>query len=302
MDIILSQSLPIIALVVIGFLLKEVGIIRRGDGHVMARLIINTTLPAVLFVSLARADIKPSGLLVLALCGASIPLVLHQLAIYLSRLMGLDREVAGVVVVSTMVTNVGFFLLPFFLAFYGTEGVSRLAAFDLGNSLVANSYAYYVATRYGQGSGVGLRTALKKVLGLPTLWANIAGITVNLAGIALPATLSKILDPLAAANTPLAMLTLGSFIELRFRNLKPMLVASGIRMGLGWGMGQILVLGLGLTGLERTAVSMAAAMPIGLVVMVYASLEGLDTEFAAATISFTLLVAMILTPILLSLY
>lgn len=302
MGAILSQSLPILALVFVGFLLKQARILRRDDGHTMARIIINTTLPAVLFVSLARADIEPKGLLVLALCGAAIPFVLHWLSIYVSRAMGLKREVAGVVVISTMVTNIGFFLLPFFVTFYGAEGVSRLAAFDLGNSLVSNSYAYYMATRYGATSGISAWTALKRVLALPTLWANLAGIAVNLSGFALPTLAAKVLDPLAAANTPLAMLTLGSFIELRFPNWKPMFVASGIRIGLGWGVGQLLVLAFGLTGLERAAVSLGAAMPIGLVVLVYASLEGLDTEFAAGTISLSLLVAMLLMPFLLSLY
>lgn len=302
MGAILNQSLPILVLIFIGFFLKQVGILRRDDGHTMARIIISTTLPAVLFVSLARADIEPQGLMVLGLCGAAIPLVLHQLALWASRAMGLNREVAGVVVISTMVTNVGFFLLPFFVIFYGAEGVSRLAAFDLGNSLVSNSYAYYMATRYGAKSDVGVWVALKRVLALPTLWANLAGIAVNLSGFALPALAAKVLDPLAAANTPLAMLTLGSFIELRFPNWRPMFVASGIRIGLGWAVGQLLVLAFGLTGLERAAVSLGAAMPIGLLVLVYASLEGLDTEFAAGTISLSLLAAMLLTPVLLSLY
>lgn len=302
MDVILGQSAPIIGLVIIGFLLRQKQIIHPGDGHVMARLVINTTLPAVIFVSLARADIEPASLIVLALCGAAIPLILHRLAMLLARIMQLKRDIAGVMVLSAMATNIGFFLFPFFLAFYGKEGISRLAAFDVGNSLMANSYAYYVATCYGDRRACGLGTSLKRVLALPTLWANIFGVAVNLTGFSLPTLAVQVLEPLAAANTPLAMLTLGSFIELRFPNWKPMLVAVGVRIGAGWLLGQALVLVFGLTGLARTAVSLGAAMPIGVIVLVYASMEGLDVDFAATTISLSILVALLITPLLLSIH
>jgi predicted permease len=73
-------------------------------------------------------------------------------------------------------------------------------------------------------------------------------------------------------------------------------------MGLGFCLGQALVLLAHLEGLERAAVSMAAGMPVGLVVLVYAATEGMDAEFAAGTISLSILAGLFVTPILLSLY
>jgi predicted permease len=302
MGVILSQSAPIIGLVIIGFLLKQGQIIRSEDGHVIVRLIVNTTLPAVIFVSLARADIEPTDLIILTLCGVAIPLILHRLAMWLSRMMRLKRGIAGVMVVGTLATNIGFFLFPFFRAFYGDEGVGQLAAFDLGNSLIANSFAYYMATCYGEGHTCSLGISFKRVLVLPTLWASILGVAVNLTGFSLPILATRVLEPLAAANMPLALLALGSFIDLRSLNWKPMLVTVGLRVGVGWLLGQALVLLLGLTGLMRTVVSIGAAMPIGMIVLVYASLERLDVEFAATTISLSILVALLFTPLLLYFY
>jgi len=37
------QSLQILSLVIVGFMLKQIGLIRSGDSQVIARLIINTT-------------------------------------------------------------------------------------------------------------------------------------------------------------------------------------------------------------------------------------------------------------------
>jgi predicted permease len=297
-----AQSLPIISLAVAGFLLKLAGLIRPGDGQVVARIIVNTTLPAAIFLSVARADVTPERLAVLALCGIVISLGLRVVAGWCVSRLKLERRVAGVVVLAAMVINVGFFLFPIFQTVYGQEGISRLAAFDVGNSLMANSYGYYLAGCYGDKSPCGFQHSLKRVLALPVLWASLAGLAVNLGGVQLPSFMSKLLEPLAAANTPLAMLTLGSFLQLRYPNWKPMALTVALRMGLGFVLGQVLVFLAHLQGLERIAVGMGAAMPIGLVVLVYAASEGLDAEFAAGTISLSILTGLCVTPMLLSWY
>ena len=102
MDVILSRSARIIGLLIIGFLLRQGQIIRPEDGHVILCLIITITLPAVIFVSLARADVELGRLMILALCGAAIPLILHRLAMWLARTVRLKRGVAGAMVVSTI--------------------------------------------------------------------------------------------------------------------------------------------------------------------------------------------------------
>ena len=185
---------------------------------------------------------------------------------------------------------------------YGQEGISRLAAFDLGNSLMANSYGYYLAGCYGDKPPCGFQHSLKRVLALPVLWAGFTGLAVNLSGVQLPSFALKLLEPLGAANTPLAMLTLGSFLQLRYSNWKPMMFAVALRMGIGFALGQLMVFLAHLQGLERVAVGMGAAMPIGLVVLVYAASEGMDAEFAAGTISLSILTGLFVTPMLLSLY
>jgi len=297
-----TQSLPIISLVVLGFLLKQVGIIHPGDGNVMARFIINTTLPAVIFLSIAQADVSPARMAVLVLCGLAIPLGLRVVAGYLVQWLGLERRLAGVVILATMATNIGFFLYPFFLSVYGHEGISRLAAFDIGNSLVANSYGFYIATCYGEAPPSGLRDGLQRVLTMPTLWAGLLGLAANLSGIHLPPLANNVLETLGAANTPLAMLTLGAFIQLKNANWKPIGLAVGLRMGLGFLLGQVLVGLVGLSGIERAVVSIGAAMPIGLAVLVYAASEGMDAELAAGAVSLSILVGLVITPLLLAVY
>jgi predicted permease len=297
-----AQTLPIISLMLVGFLLRQAGLLRPNDGQVLSRLIINTTLPAVIFLSVARAAVAPGHLALLALCGLLVAVGQKLVASWLVGWLKLERRVAGVVIIATMVVNVGFFLFPIFLAVYGTEGISRLAAFDVGNSLVASSYGYYLATCFGDNPSCSARQSLKRALSLPMLWAALLGLAVNLGRVTLPSYWVKLLEPLGAANTPLAMVTLGSYIQFRYSHWKPMALAVALRMGLGFVLGQTLVYLTQLQGLERIAVTLGAAMPSGMVVLVYAAAEGLDTEFAAGVVSSGLLAGLFVAPALLSVY
>lgn len=296
------QSLPVLSLVLVGFLLKQVGMIRSNDSQVIARLIINTTLPAVIFLSIARAEIAPLKMGQLALCGALVCVGSGILSGLLVSYLRLDRQIAGVIILAAMIINIGFFLLPIFFTVYGEEGISRLAAFDLGNSIIAHSFGFYVATRYGDRPPNGLWRSLQRVFSLPVLWAVLAGLTFNLLSIQLSPFAVKILEPLAAANIPLAMLTLGAFLQLRYQNLPLMGLTAALRIGGGFLLGQGLVHLMNLNGLDKAAVSMGAAMPSGLAVMVYAASEGLNAEFAAGAISLSILAGLFVLPVLLSLY
>ena len=116
----------------------------------------------------------------------------------------------------------------------------------------------------------------------------------------LPAVLANVLEPLAQANVPLAMLTVGLFIDLRTRHMGAIALALFVKMGLGWALGQGAAALLGLEGLNRLVVTTAPAMPVGLIVLAYAAREGLDTEFAANLISLSILIGLIVTPLLLA--
>ncbi len=298
----IRQTLPILSLVAVGFLLKQVGILRTGDNQVLARLIINITLPAVIFLSIAQARVTPAMMALLGFCGVVVSLGLGLTTIALTNYLHLERQIAGVIILASMIINIGFFLFPVFLTVYGQEGTSRLAAFDLGNSIVAHSYGFYIATRYGNRPPVGLWNSIRRVLALPVLWAVMLGLVVNLLHIPIASFLLNMLQPLAVANIPLAMLTLGAFIQLRFTNLSLMGLAVAMRMGGGYLLGQLCVHFAHLEGLDRVAVSLGSAMPVGMAVMVYSVSEGLDAEFAAGTISLSILVGLAIMPVLLSLY
>ena len=298
----LVRSLPIVGMIGVGFLLRQLRLMRQDDGHTMVRAVVNTTLPALVFTSLVHAQIELRTLLMFALAGAVLSLVLHAVALAVTRACGWPPRVAGVVVLCALVGSVGMFLSPFIMTFYGQEYMGRVAALDFGNTLLASSYGYYVAVRFGTQGNWRAGPTIKRMLFRPVIWACLLGIALNLAHVQISGPLSQMLDTLAAANVPLAMLTLGLFVELRVPNWRPALMAAVLRMGLGWLVGQALVRLLGLGGVDQIVLGLGAAMPIGVLALIHASTEGLDTELAAAALSFSIVIGAVATPLLLSLY
>jgi len=295
----IAESLPVISLVMVGYFLKRIHVIRSEDGPLLSRLILTVTLPAVIFLSVSRADVDPLSLGLLALFSFLISLSLRLLSGRLTTWLKLEPSIAGVIILGSMVMNLGTFLFPVIQTVYGQEGASRLAAFDIGNSFMASGYGFYIASCYGDKSPCGVANSFKKVAALPILWAVILGLIVNLTGIVLPEFLVKVLSPVSAANTPLAMIALGVFVNFKFPRWKLMALTVFLRMGIGFLLGQAIVLLFNLQGLDRVIVTMGSAVPIGMVPLVYASSEGLDTEFAAACISLSIIVGVIVTPLLL---
>jgi malate permease and related proteins len=295
----ITESLPVISLVVVGFLLKIIGVIRPEDGSLLSRLILKVTLPAVIFLSVSRADVDPLSLALLALFSFLVALILRVLSGRIAAWLKLEPAIAGVIILGSMVMNVGTFIFPVIQTVFGQEGVSRLAAFDVGNSFMASGYGFYIASCFGNKSPCGYGSSLKKVATLPILWALVLGLIVNLTGLTLPNFIIKMLMPISSANTPLAMIALGVFVNFKFPNWKLIGLTVFLRMGMGFLLGQGIVLLFNLQGLDRTIVTLGSAAPIGMVPMVYAVSEGLDTEFAAACISLSIIIGVIITPLLL---
>jgi predicted permease len=295
-----TEVLPVISLVVVGFLLKKIGVIKPEDGSLLSRLILTVTLPAVIFISVSQANVDPLSLGLLALYSLLIAISLRILSGTIAKWLKVDRTIAGVIILGSMVMNLGTFLFPIIQTAYGPEGASRLAAFDIGNSLMASAYGFYLASCYGNKTPCGYMNSIKKVATLPILWALIIGLIINLTRIDLPTFLIKMLTPVSKANTPLAMIALGVFVNFNFPKWKLMLLTVFLRMGIGFLLGQAIVLIFNLQGLDRVIVTLGAAVPIGMVPLVYADSEGLDTEFAAACISLSIIVGVIATPFLLT--
>ncbi|MBZ0299487.1 MAG: AEC family transporter, partial [Anaerolineae bacterium] len=132
MPALLLNFLPFFLALALGFAYKRLGIFTRPDGRVISKLVVNVTLPAVSFTALYHASL-PADVFFLSALGLLIPLTQMGIAFLVAgRLKLTDRE-KGVFLCNAGVTNLAFFLFPFFLQLYGFEALTRLVIFDIGN-------------------------------------------------------------------------------------------------------------------------------------------------------------------------
>lgn len=287
--------IPVILIFVLGFLLKVLGVLKQDHGDVFMRVVFYLSLPALVILSLTRIELTKE-LAWLPLISFSIIMIQFGVAYIIGKMMKLDRRTHGVLMVGTMIMNIGF-ALPFVIAAYGDEGLAVLSIFDFSNAALAFTLVYYIACRYGE-HGNSNKILIKKFAVSPPLWALITGVLLNLSNTSIPPVPARLLQILGDLTIPLIMITLGVFFNIRL--IKPVSVFAGIaiRMLLGFFLGLGFCYLLDLDGLIMAVVLIGASAPIGFNSIIYASMEKLDKEYAASMVSFGILAGLIAIPLI----
>jgi len=269
--------------------------VTRETRLVLTRLVYNVTIPAAIFTSIGRARLTP-GLALLALLGFAIPCAFAGVMRLATRDLGDRPDRRGVLMVANVTLVV--FAYPFLEAYFGETGLSRIAAYDVGNAVFAGSVAFWLAQSFGNRASGSIGKNALRVAKSPLLLAAVAGVIVSALDVPVIGVLGNTLDLLKAANTPLAMIAVGTFLDPDLSHARLLLRYVVLRMVLGGVVAWAAALALGLDGVEIIAATVGAAMPAGTTALVYAGQEGLDAEFAASLISGTMLVGVVVVALL----
>jgi malate permease and related proteins len=232
----------------------------------------------------------------LPIIGFVLPCVLAGVIYLATSGIAHRPEQRGVLLVANVVLVV--FAYPFFEVFFGVDGLARMAMFDVGNAVFAGSVALWLAQSFGtRTNGLG-RLNWRRIVTSPLLVAAVGGICFALFDLPLSGPFGAVMQHLRLANTPLAMIAVGVFLEPKTSHTRLIGTYVGLRMALGGLLGWAAALALGMTGLDVVTACVGSAMPSGTTALVYAGAEGLDAEFAASLISSTLLVGIVVISVL----
>lgn len=195
-----------IAIIVLGFVLRKVGVFREGDFRVLSQITLKITLPASIVVSFAQMDIDPS-LLTIVLLGLGGGVVYLAVAFLLNLRSG--KEQRAFEVLNLPGYNIGLFALPFVQSFLGPVGVVTTSLFDTGNAFVCLGGAYGIASSVKTGSGFSFNRIGKALLTSVPFLSYIVMICLNLTGLQLPSPVLSFAEIIKNANTFMAMLMIG---------------------------------------------------------------------------------------------
>lgn len=293
----LQTLLPIFAYFLIGFLLRYLGVANREQAAFLFRLVFYVTLPALVFISIANAELNRRTML-LPVAGITVNLICAAAAILHVRMTKLDSHRAGAVVLGAGIMNT-LFVFPFILAVLGQAALADAFLFDLGNAIFVGTIAYSISLYFGKTAGESVASYSFKTIRTPIFVAIVAALIVNTFQVAVPSIVSDILSPLGSTAMPLVLIAVG--ISFSTAGLSSSLTITTIllRMLLGLIAGLLIVWVFGFTGVTAAVVVVLAAAPIGFNSVALASIGKLDTEQAASALSVSVAIGVLSTTLLL---
>ena len=294
-----ATAVGALLIILLGVVIRRLGIAGPKDGPLLVRLVINLFLPALIFDILLRADLSGSLLLVPA-AGWIIYFSLLALCVALTRSLRLDGPRAGAFIVAGAVGNTGFFGLPLVAASGSHFSQAAAVMYDaLCTGIVTWTATPALAKGYG-GTGPRLEwRPLLRALALPPSWAVVAGLGLNLAGVNdLPDVLDRPLELLGGAVLPLVMIYAGLLLELgALRWIWGQVAAiAGVRLLIAALVGLGVAVLLGLHGANLNTVVVMAAMPTAMMSLVLGTQFGLRSDVLAVSVATTTLLATLTLP------
>jgi malate permease and related proteins len=286
---------PVFATFFLGMLLRKTSVLDDYAADVLFKLVYHLTLPALLLSVLSLVMISAS-MFFLPLISSLLILLTLAAAMLTGKALSMPKPSWAVLVGGSIIMNLGF-VMPFIQSFYGDDGLARLFVFAIPNGLSASAIACTFGCRNEHGAAKGPG---RKLMTSPPLLALLAALLMNACNLHPLPIATAVLHSIGELTVPLILLGLGA--SFRIAKVNPLHLAAAItlRMALGLALGVWLASLFGLEGLDRAIVVLSASAPAGFAIITFASIEKFDREFAATLVASSMIVAMILIPVLLT--
>lgn len=288
--------LPIVALVLGGYLAGRSRLLGDGSSEVLNRFVYYAALPPLLFVSTAR--VAPERIFdwpfIAAYGGGALATFVVSLS--LSRaIFRHRREAMGILGMAAVYGNTGYVGIPLAQIAFGQEGgLLAVITTVINNAAIVPVVALILAS--GRGGGAASQKGREigaALLRNPLIWGSLAGIIVSLMGLALPRAIDSVAASMGAAAGPCALFALGLFLAGRDGLMIGGEVGMAVTLKLllqpaATGLIALVVLPIGFQ--EAAIAIVLAAIPTGATVFVMAQNHGVEVRSTSAiTVLSTLL-------------
>ncbi len=298
LDILLRAG-SFIAIIVLGYFLKQIGFFKQEDFSLLSRITIRITLPCAIITSFAGKNIDPA-LLSLAFLSIGCGLIYVLIGFLINR--GNSREQQAFEMLNLPGYNIGTFVIPFAQSFLGALGVIAVSLFDTGNAVICLGGAFSLASMVKAGDGFSIKRILRALLRSVPFVTYLLMLLTNLLRIPVPSFVLSVAGIGSNANAFMAMLMIGVGFKLEMGNKKQIgtiVKLLSIRYGLATVFSLIFYYLLPFELEVRQALVILAFSPIGSAVPGFTQeLKG-DVGLSSALNSFAMVISIAITVVLL---
>mgnify|MGYP003055729897 FL=1 len=227
--------MPIFLVMVIGYILKQIGMLNNNFVTVANKFNFKVTLPFMLFKDIAGVDIKAVFDIKYVLFCAIVSTICFRVVWGTAKLLVRDKTIRGAFVQSSFRGSAAVMGLAFIQNIYGSSAMGPLmlvSAVPLYNIFSVIVLTFEANDSTGIDKKAKIRQAGINICKNPIILSILAGLIVGLLGIQFPTLVNKTVSNVAQMATPLALITIGAGFEGRkaLAKIAPTMAASMIKL------------------------------------------------------------------------
>lgn len=231
----INVTMPIFLVMVIGYILKQIGMLNDNFVTVANKFNFKVTLPFMLFKDIAGVDIKAVFDIKYVIFCAIVSTICFWVVWGTAKLLVRDKTIRGAFVQSSFRGSAAVMGLAFIQNIYGSSAMGPLmivSAVPLYNIFSVIVLTFEANDSTGIDKKAKIRQAGINICKNPIILSILAGLIVGLLGIQFPTLVNKTVSNVAQMATPLALITIGAGFEGRkaLAKIAPTMAASMIKL------------------------------------------------------------------------
>ncbi|HET6597508.1 MAG TPA: AEC family transporter [Anaerolineales bacterium] len=290
----LNNILPIILLSGAGFALGKA---LHVDPRSLGRVVFYIFSPVLIFDLLLQNQLKISEAAITIAFALCFILTIGALTFLLGYFLKLERSALVAILITTMFANTGNYGLPLVSFAFGEQALSYAGIYFVTTTLLFYTLGVFLASL----GNMSFQEALLGLFKIPTLYAVLLALLINILGIEIPLPVARTVELAAGGTIPLMLILLGvqlTQVELA-RNQRALQLSVALRLVVAPLAALLFAAVFGLQGFPRQASVTQASMPSMVSATVLAAEYNLDSKLVTAVVFIsTLLSPFTLTPLL----
>ena len=237
----INATMPIFLVMVLGGVIKKIGIIDEHFANVANRYVFKVALPVLLFRDLSKSDFKSQFEPGFVLYCSIVTILMFSLVWIFTELFMKDDTQKGAFVQGSCRSSAAILGMAFVQNMYSDTGMAPLmivAAVPLFNifAVVVLTFKAHPKNEVSETSNVNKTDNIKKacinIVKNPIIIGIVLGFTSSMLNMNYPVIVNKTIESIAQTATPVALICIGAGFEGRkaIKKIKPTIIATFIKL------------------------------------------------------------------------